>query len=261
MLSRTDASRKSGRTFWPEKISNKESHRMTKVTTRGNVFSEWTRIESQRSHWHGESRGNKSRSIQRGNLATNLDSWAKGDEPHQGRRTACSPRQTLRSLLSAGHKRIKIRCQTQHVTSLANKYLQLTELTSPNDKCKRNLPSESFLRYLSKTPLDATSNIVDRNTLCFDWQQNKQYKRNSRAWHPLLSHIKCLFCHLTSSTKLGTNLQHQVDDFWWWFLSFSFYILSFKSHLFYVESEHLPLNLLIVLFALSSACYFKLSLI
>lgn len=84
------------------------------------------------------------------------------------------------SLLSAGHKRIKTRCQTQHVTSLANKYWQVTELTSPNDKCKRNLPSESFLRYLSKMPPDATSNIVDRNTLCFDWQQNKQYKRNSQ---------------------------------------------------------------------------------
>lgn len=118
------------------------------------------------------------------------------------------------SLLCAGHKRIKIRCQTQHVTSLANKYLQLTELTSPEDKCKRNLPSESFLRYLSKTPLDATSDIVDRNTLCFDWQQNKQYKRKFPAWDPLPSNIKRLFCHLTLSTKLGTNLQHQVDDFW-----------------------------------------------
>lgn len=45
------ASRKSGRTFWPEKISNKVLHRMTKSTTRGNVFSEWTGIAKVTLTW------------------------------------------------------------------------------------------------------------------------------------------------------------------------------------------------------------------
>lgn len=246
MLSGTDASRKSGRTFWPEKISNKESHGMAKVTTGGTVFSERTRIESQRSHWHGESRGNKSRSTRRGNLATNLDSWATS---RRGRHSV-QPKTDRWGLLSAGHKRIKIRCQAQHVTSLANKYLQLTELTSPKDKCKRNLPSESFLRYLSKIPLDATSNIVDRNTPCFDWRQNKQYKRNSQheILFPATSNAYFVTWHCPRSWARISSIKLMIFD--WWFLSFP-----------YVESEHLPLHLVVVLFALSTACDFKLSLI
>lgn len=158
------------------------------------------------------------------------------------------------SLLSAGHKRMKIRCQTQHVTSLANKYLQLTELTSPNDKCKRNLPSESFLRYLSKIPLDATSNMVNQfdwqNTLCFDWQQNKQYKRNSQheILFPATSNAYLITWHCPRSWARISSIKLMIFD--WWFLSFP-----------HVESEHLPLHLVIVLFALSSACDFKLSLI